>query len=87
MACLLGEDLALCGLQLWGLCDSVGLRESAGWNQQIDDDTKKETCGADFDASDDKKKSLEHALSGSLVMVLPRTGALGWGDTVTESSG
>ena len=37
--------------------------------EQIDDDTKKETCGADFDASDDKKKSLEHALSGSLVMV------------------
>jgi chromosome segregation ATPase len=31
--------------------------------EQADDDNKKEYCGKQLDASDDKKKSLEHALS------------------------
>jgi len=31
--------------------------------EQLDDDAKKEQCGAELDSADDKKKSLEHALS------------------------
>merc|ERR1719502_702792 len=31
--------------------------------EQIDDDTKKETCGAELDSADDKKKGLEHSIS------------------------
>jgi septal ring factor EnvC (AmiA/AmiB activator) len=37
--------------------------------EQIDDDTKKDTCAAEFDASDDKKKSLEHSLSDLETMI------------------
>merc|ERR1719265_777472 len=37
--------------------------------EQIDDDTKKESCAAEFDAADDKKKSLEHTLSDLETMI------------------
>merc|ERR1719335_839816 len=31
--------------------------------EQLDDETKKENCEAQFDATDDKKKGLEHSIS------------------------
>merc|ERR1719265_2067161 len=45
--------------------------------EQIDDDTKKESCGAEFDAADDKKKSLEHALSDLETMIAETEEAIG----------
>merc|ERR1719188_905175 len=44
--------------------------------EQVDDDSKKEYCEAEFDKSDDKKKQLENSISDSEAAIADMEGAI-----------
>merc|ERR1711957_1040826 len=44
--------------------------------EQVDDDSKKEYCEAEFDQSDDKKKGLENSISDSEAAIAEMEGAI-----------